>query len=74
MSLDTWTLCKYRLEQAEEDLLTAENNHRSGFYKAAINRSYYAIFHCIKRGIRSAGKRSITDTNTIRLERNLNEL
>lgn len=26
----------------------AENNHQSGFYKAAINRSYYAIFHGIR--------------------------
>jgi uncharacterized protein (UPF0332 family) len=48
MPLDTETLCKYRLERAEEDLLTAESNHKSGFYKASINRSYYAIFHCIR--------------------------
>lgn len=48
MPLDTQILCKYRLERAEEDLMTAENNHQSGFYKAAINRSYYAIFHCIR--------------------------
>ncbi len=48
MPLDTHTLCKYRLERAEEDLLTAENNHRAGFYKAAVNRSYYAIFHSIR--------------------------
>jgi len=48
MPLDTQTLCKYRLERAEEDLLAAENNHQSGFYKAAINRSYYTIFHSIR--------------------------
>ncbi len=48
MPLDTQALCKYRLERAEEDLLVAENNHKSGFYKAAINRSYYAIFHGIR--------------------------
>jgi len=48
MPLDTKTLCKYRLERAEEDLLAAESNHKSGFYKAAINRSYYAIFHSIR--------------------------
>lgn len=29
-------------------MLTAESNHQSGFYKAAINRSYYAIFHSIR--------------------------
>lgn len=48
MSLDVKTLCKYRLARAKEDLLAAENNHRAGFYKAAINRSYYAIFHSIR--------------------------
>lgn len=48
MPLDMKTLCKYRLERAEEDLLTAKNNHEAGFYKASINRSYYAIFHCIR--------------------------
>lgn len=48
MPLDTHTLCTYRLKRAEEDLLTAESNHRSGFYKASINRSYYAIFHSIR--------------------------
>ena len=48
MPLDIKTLCEYRLERAKEDLLTAENNHQAGFYKAAINRSYYAIFHSIR--------------------------
>ncbi len=48
MPLDTQTLCKYRLERAEEDLSTAKSNHEAGFYKAAINRSYYAIFHGIR--------------------------
>lgn len=36
MLLDTQTLCEYRLERAKEDLLTAECNHRSGFYIASI--------------------------------------
>lgn len=48
MPFDTNTLCRYRIERAEEDLLTAESNHQAGFYKAAINRSYYAIFHSIR--------------------------
>ena len=48
MPLDTQTLCRYRIERAKEDLLTAEYNHRSGFIKASINRSYYAIFHSIR--------------------------
>lgn len=51
MPLDMHTLCRYRMARAEEDLLTAENNHQSGFYKAAINRSYYAIFHSFERGM-----------------------
>lgn len=48
MPLDTGTLCKYRMDRAKEDILTAESNHQAGFYKASINRSYYAIFHCIR--------------------------
>lgn len=44
MQPDIRTLCQYRLERAKEDLLAAETNHQAGLYKAAINRSYYAIF------------------------------
>ena len=42
------TLCRYRLERAKEDLQAAHVNHESGLFKAAINRSYYAIFHSIR--------------------------
>lgn len=48
MPLDIKTLCQYRIVRAKEDLMAAENNHQAGFYKAAINRSYYAIFHGIR--------------------------
>ncbi|MCM1283084.1 MAG: HEPN domain-containing protein [Muribaculaceae bacterium] len=48
MPLDIKTLSRYRLERANEDLLAAETNHQAGLYKAAINRSYYAIFHAIR--------------------------
>lgn len=48
MPLDIKTLCQYRIARAKEDLMAAENNHQAGFYKAAINRSYYAIFHGIR--------------------------
>lgn len=48
MPLDIKTLCQYRIERAKEDLMAAENDHQAGFYKAAINRSYYAIFHGIR--------------------------
>ena len=48
MQLDVKTLSEYRLNRAREDLKTAISNHQAGFYKAAINRSYYAIFHAIR--------------------------
>ena len=41
-------LSKYRLDQANNCLLAAENNNESGFYKDALNRSYYCIFHSIR--------------------------
>ena len=42
------TLCQYRLDHAKEDVVAAENNHQAGFYMAAIDRSYHAIFHSIR--------------------------
>ena len=48
MQLDVKTLSTYRLNRAKEDLEAAISNHQSGFYKVAINRSYYAIFHAIR--------------------------
>lgn len=42
------TLSLYRLNRAKEDLAAAESNHQAGFFKVAINRSYYAIFHAIR--------------------------
>lgn len=48
MQLDIKTLSWYRLDRAKEDLRAALSNHQSGFYKVAINRSYYAIFHAIR--------------------------
>ena len=41
-------LAKYRLEQANDCLKSAENNLESELYKDALNRSYYCIFHCIR--------------------------
>lgn len=41
-------LSKYRFERAKEDLETAEANLRDGRLKAALNRSYYAIFHGLR--------------------------
>ena len=48
MQLDVKTLSEYRFARAKEDMEAAVSNHRSGFYKVAINRSYYAIFHAIR--------------------------
>lgn len=41
-------LAEYRLERAKEDLHTSKINYENGMYKAAVNRSYYAIFHAIR--------------------------
>lgn len=48
MQLDVKTLSTYRLNRSKEDLEAAISNHEFGFYKVAINRSYYAIFHAIR--------------------------
>ena len=41
-------LSLYRLERAKEDLETAKINLENNKFKAAINRSYYAIFHSMR--------------------------
>lgn len=41
-------LSKYRLDKAKEDLETAKANFQQSFLKAAINRSYYSIFHAVR--------------------------
>ncbi|MCL1816170.1 MAG: HEPN domain-containing protein [Clostridiales bacterium] len=41
-------LSKARIESAKEDLITATENFRSGHYRAANNRAYYATFHAIR--------------------------
>lgn len=38
----------YRFERAKEDLETAKINWKNGMFKAAVNRSYYSIFHAIR--------------------------
>lgn len=48
MQLDIKTLFRYRLDRAKEDLEAAKGNYQLEFYKVAINRSYYAIFHAIR--------------------------
>lgn len=38
-------LAKGRLQQARDDLKSAQLNYSAGLLKAANNRAYYAIFH-----------------------------
>jgi len=41
-------LALYRLSQAADCLKVAESNMQLGFYKDAVNRSYYCIFHSMR--------------------------
>ena len=41
-------LSKYRLNQARDCLIVAENNIKNGFFKDAQNRSYYCVFHSVR--------------------------
>ena len=41
-------LMNYRIEQARECLVSAERELNARSYKAAVNRSYYCIFHCMR--------------------------
>ena len=49
-------LSKYRLEQAEQCMKTAELILEYGDFKGAANRSYYAIYHSIRSVIALDGK------------------
>lgn len=48
MSDELFELSKYRLERAKEDLELAKKSLELGFFKGALNRSYYAIFHSLR--------------------------
>ncbi len=41
-------LSKYRIQESKDSLIVAENCLNDGFYKDAINRSYYSVFYAIK--------------------------
>lgn len=41
-------LSKYRIQESKDSLIVAENCLNDGFYKNAINRSYYSAFYAIK--------------------------
>jgi len=53
---DIKTLIKYRLEQAEEALDDAELLFSKGRYRAALNRSYYAMFYAVLALLILSGK------------------
>ncbi|OQB47959.1 MAG: HEPN domain protein [bacterium ADurb.Bin157] len=42
------SLCKVRLQHAEQCLKSAESLLNESDYKGAANRSYYAIFHALR--------------------------
>ena len=48
MQLDIKTLSAYRLDRAKRRSGGGSGKSPVGFYKVAINRSYYAIFHAIR--------------------------
>lgn len=41
-------LSKYRLESAKDDMVAAKLLYEAKQFKSSINRSYYAIFHCLR--------------------------
>lgn len=41
-------LCRYRLQESKDTLQVARNCLQEGFYKDAVNRSYYSVFYAIK--------------------------
>lgn len=53
---DRISLSKYRLEQSEQCLGSAQVLLEYGDYKGAANRAYYAIYHAIRSVIALDGK------------------
>lgn len=41
-------LSRYRLKEATDTLQVARNCYEGGYFKDAINRSYYSVFYAIK--------------------------
>ncbi len=41
-------LSEYRFSCAKEDITAAKELLSAGFFKASVNRSYYAIFHALR--------------------------
>ena len=48
MDKELWSLSQYRIEQAERCIRSAKVLVEDEDYKGSANRSYYAIFHCMR--------------------------
>ncbi len=48
MDKELWNLSQYRMEQAERCIRSAKVLAEDEDYKGSANRSYYAIFHCMR--------------------------
>lgn len=51
-----WDLSQYRMEQARRCIRSAKILADDGDYKGSANRSYYAIFHCMRSVLALEGK------------------
>lgn len=51
-----WDLSEYRMEQAERCIRSAKVLADDEDYKGSANRSYYAIFHCMRSILALEGK------------------
>lgn len=49
-------LCKYRMENSSDSFKVAKDCLEKGYYKDAVNRSYYAVFYAIKSVLAFEGK------------------
>ena len=51
-----WELSQYRMDQAKRCIRSAKVLAEDEDYKGAANRSYYAIFHCMRSVLALEGK------------------
>lgn len=56
MDKTLWDLSQYRKEQAERCIRSAKLLAEDEDYKGSANRSYYAIFHCMRSVLALEGK------------------
>ena len=56
MDKELWNLSQYRAEQAKRCIRSAKVLAEDEDYKGSANRSYYAIFHCMRSILALEGK------------------